>query len=141
MGGLENVSGSALGRQECGEGGGELNLVGEGASEVYWTVELHWVVSVTEVGEFGVGRVDAQEDEAQGSQASTSRGDAAGKQQHGGENARAALHGLRPRGTGARDPYRDTVASSIPPFPVFCKIHPTFELKSNFHQNKSCSEF
>jgi len=41
LGGLENVSGSALGRQECGEGGGELNLVGEGASEVYWTVELH----------------------------------------------------------------------------------------------------
>ena len=32
----------------------------------------------------------------------------------------------------ARDPYRDTVASSIPPFSVFCKLLPKVELKSNF---------
>jgi len=89
LGGLENVLGSALGPQECGEGGGELNLIRERASKVYWTVELHWVVSVAEVGEFEVGRADAQEDEAQGSRASTPRGGTAGKQLRGGENARA----------------------------------------------------
>jgi len=104
-------------------------------------VELLWVLLVAGVRELEVGRVGAQEVEAQRSRASTSHGDVAGKQLRGGENTRAALHGLWPRGTGARDPYRDTVASSIPPFPVFCKIHPKFELKSNFHQKKSCSEF
>jgi len=41
----------------------------------------------------------------------------------------------------ARDPHRITVAVPIPSFLFFCKIHPKFELKSNFHQNKSCSEF
>ena len=90
------------------------------------------MVSVVEVGEFEVGCADAQEDEAQGSQASTSRSNAAGKERRGGENARAALHGLRPRGTGARDPYRNTVASSIPPFLVFWKLLHKVKLKSKF---------
>jgi len=44
-------------------------------------------------------------------------------------------------GRGAHDPHRDTVAIHIHHDLVFCKIHPKFELKSNFHQNKSCSEF
>jgi len=95
-------------------------------------VELHWVVLVVEVGEFEVGRADAQEDEAQGSRAFTSHSDGAGKQLRGGENARTVLHGLRPRRIGARDPYWDTVATSIPPFPVFCKLLPKVELKSKF---------
>jgi len=53
--------------------------VGEGVSEVYWMAKLHGVVTVAEVGKFEVGRADAKEGEAQGSRASTSRGDVAGK--------------------------------------------------------------
>ena len=56
------------------------------------------MLSVAGVSELEVGRAGAQEVETQRSRASTSRGDAAGKQLRGGENARAALHGLRPRG-------------------------------------------
>jgi len=41
----------------------------------------------------------------------------------------------------ARDPHRITIAIHIQFFLFFCKILPKFELKSNFHQNKSCSEF
>ena len=93
-------------------------------------VELHWVLLVAGVSELEVGRAGAQEVEAQRSRASTSHGDADGKQLRGGENARTALHGLRPRGTRARDPYRDSVASSIPHFPIFCKLLLQVELKS-----------
>ena len=96
------------------------------------------MLSVAEVSELEVGRAGAQEVEAQRSRASTSRGDAAGKQLRGGEARARSTAAL---GRGARDPHRITVASPIPPFPVFCKIPPKFELKSNFCQNKSSSEF
>jgi len=85
LGGLENVLGSALGLQECGEGGGELNWVGEGVTEVYSQRGWSPVVLVVETEELEVGRAGVQEDEAEGSRASTSRGDAAGKQLRGGE--------------------------------------------------------
>ena len=48
-------------------------------------MELHWVLSVAGVSELEVGRAGAQEVETQRSRASTSRGDAAGKQLRGGE--------------------------------------------------------
>ena len=52
--------------------------------------------SVAEARELAVGRTGAQEDEAKGSRASTSRGDAANKQLCG-DRSHAALHTLRPR--------------------------------------------
>jgi hypothetical protein len=44
-------------------------------------------------------------------------------------------------GQGAGDPYRVTVATPIFPLLSPCEIQPKFELKSNFHQNKSCAKF
>ena len=69
--------------------------------------------SVVKARELEVGLAGAQEDEAKGSRASTLRGDAASKQLCHSEDARTALHALRPRGIGARDPHRVTVASHI----------------------------
>ena len=74
--------------------------------------------------------------------ASTSRGDAAGKQLRGGEvRARRCTQQLCPGGRAS--PLLSTVASHIHWNPVlwFCKIRPNFELKTKFHQNESCAEF
>ena len=64
-------------------------------------MELRWVLSVAGASELEVGRAGAQKVETQRSRASMSCGDAAGKQLRGGENARTARHGLRPRGDGS----------------------------------------
>jgi len=52
----------------------------------------------------------------------------AGRMAAGAKAAPARHAAARDR---AHDPYRDTVASSIP-FSVFCKLLPKVELKSNF---------
>ena len=44
-------------------------------------------------------------------------------------------------GQGAGDPYRITVATPIFPLLSPCEFQPKFELKSNYHQNKSCTKF
>jgi len=64
LGGVDSVPGSALGSQGDGEGVGELESARGVACRVYWTVELHWVLSVAEVRELKVGRASAQEVEA-----------------------------------------------------------------------------
>jgi len=60
-------------------------LVQEVACRTNWAEELRWERSVAEARKREVGRVGAQEDEVKGSRASTSRGDAAGKQLRRGE--------------------------------------------------------
>ena len=55
--------------------------------------------------------------------------------------ARGSARSAATQDRGARDPHRITVASSIQPNLLFCKIRPNFELKTKFHQNKSYSEF
>ena len=102
--GAGSAPGHTLGSQGGGGDGGELNFARGEAHRAYWTVECRRVSLVAEARELEVGRAGAQEDEAEGSWASTSRGDAASKQLRGGEDMRTALHALRPRGTGARDP-------------------------------------
>jgi hypothetical protein len=49
----------------------------------------------------------------------------------------AALRGRWPRWTGRRDAHRATVDVHILPILSLCKNRPKFELKPNFHQNKS----
>jgi hypothetical protein len=74
--------------------------------------------------------------------ASTSRGDAVGKQLRGGEvRARRCTQQLCPGGRAS--PLLNTVASHIHWNPVlwFCKFRPKFELKTKFHQNESCAKF
>ena len=139
--GLERELGGALGPHEGDEDAGLLNLAREGVVMANRRGELVGVLWLRMEETRGGVHAGAQRGEGNEPGASTSPGDA-GKQAaacpHG--RSRCCAHGGRV-GQGAGDPYRITVATPIFPLLSPCENQPKFELKSNFHQNKSCAKF
>ena len=97
------------------------------------------MVLAVETEKLEVGHVGIQKDEAEGSRASTSRGDAAGKQLRGGKARARRCAAALPRRQSI--PLLEHCSEPYPTILRFCKIRPNFELKTKFHQNKSYSEF
>ena len=85
-------------------------------------VELLLMLLVVGASELEVGCMDTQGGEAQGSRASTSRGDAAGKQLRGGEARARRCTACWRAGLEPGHPHLDTVAGHIQLFCCFAKF-------------------